>query len=323
MSIRLGRGALDAIRLEAARAYPHEACGALLGSSQAHVSEALALPNQETARAGARFTIAPADYLGAEQAADTGTFAFESGVKNQIRGIGQEVLDLASQYGSGGRLASVVLMDTLTKYPSDPLARVNGENTSMSLVGHETGHRWGATLQFRDGGGTNDAWLGRQRAHWSFFADSDASVLEGNEIQDQGGSFRTLTPVQRYSPFDLYSMGVLRESEVPSTFYIESAVVTDPASPSFDRESAPRSAVSINGARRDVTISQVVAAMGARSPAAGSGPFEHRQAWIYVTSAGRPADPAAISKLDGFRRAFESFFASATGGRMSVVTPLD
>jgi proteasome lid subunit RPN8/RPN11 len=70
MSIRLGRGALDAIRLEAARAYPHEACGALIGSSQAHVSEALALPNQETARAGTRFTIAPADYLGAEQAAE-------------------------------------------------------------------------------------------------------------------------------------------------------------------------------------------------------------------------------------------------------------
>ena len=70
MSIRLGRGALDTIRREAARAYPHEACGALLGSSQAHVSEALVLANQETARAGTRFTIAPADYLGAEQAAE-------------------------------------------------------------------------------------------------------------------------------------------------------------------------------------------------------------------------------------------------------------
>ena len=36
-------------------------------------------------------------------------------------------------------------------------------------------------------GASSDAWLGRQRAHWSFYCDSDASVLEGNEIEDQGG----------------------------------------------------------------------------------------------------------------------------------------
>jgi len=44
----------------------------------------------------------------------------------------------------------------------------------------------------------------------------------------------------------------------------------------------------------------------------------HRQAWLYVVSAGRTADPAAIAKLETIRRAFEGFFASATGGRMSV-----
>lgn len=70
MSVRLGRIALAAICREAARAYPHEACGALIGSTQAHVSEALALPNQETERPGTRFTIAPADYLSVEQAAE-------------------------------------------------------------------------------------------------------------------------------------------------------------------------------------------------------------------------------------------------------------
>lgn len=255
---------------------------------------------------------------------DSDTFAYESTVKNQVRGIGQSMVDLAGEYGSAGRLASVVLMDTLTKYPSDPSARVNGENTTLSLVAHETGHRWGATLQFRDGGGTSDVWLGRQLAHWSFFTDSDASVLEGNEIQDQGGgSFRTGTPSLRYSPFDLYAMGVLPESEVPATFYVAGGRVTDPTSPSFDRESSPRSGVTISGTRQEVTVAQVVAAMGTRSPAAGTGPRLHRQAWVYVTSAGRPADSAALSKLDTFRRAFEGFFESATGGRMSVDTRLE
>jgi hypothetical protein len=254
---------------------------------------------------------------------DSDTFAFESTVKNQIRGIGQGSTDQAADYGSAGRLASVVLVDTLAKYPADPNQRVNGENTSMSLVAHETGHRWGATLQFRDGGGNNDVWLGRQLAHWSFFTDTDASVLEGNEIADQGGSFRTGAPSLRYSPFDLYAMGVLAEAEVPATFYVETPVVTDPASLTVTRETAPRSAVSMTGTRREVTIGAVVSAMGARSPAAGSGPRVHRQAWIYVTSAGRAADPAAIAKLETFRRTFEDFFAQATGGRMTVETRLE
>ena len=255
---------------------------------------------------------------------DTDTFAFESTVKNQVRGIGQSLVDLADEYGSGGRLASVVLMDALTKYPTDTNQRVNGENTTLSLVAHETGHRWGATLRFRDGSAGSDAWLGRQLAHWSFFTDSDASVIEGNEIADQGGaSFHTGAPSLRYSPFDLYAMGVLRESEVAATFYVESPVITEPTTSSFNRESAPRSGVSLTGTRREVTIGAVVSEMGARSPAAGNGPREHRQAWIYVVSAGRTADPAAISKLETFRRAFEDFFAQATGGRMSVETRLE
>ena len=70
MSVRLGQGALEAIRREAARAYPHEACGALVGSSQADVSDAPALSNREAVRPATRFTIAPADYLSVEQAAE-------------------------------------------------------------------------------------------------------------------------------------------------------------------------------------------------------------------------------------------------------------
>jgi hypothetical protein len=254
---------------------------------------------------------------------DSDTFAFESTVKNQVQGIGQSIADLSAEYGSGGRLASVVLMDTLTKYPADPNQRVNGENTSLSLVAHETGHRWGATLRFRDGGGGTDVWLGRQLAHWGFFTDTDASVLEGNEIEDSGGSFRTTAPALRYSPFDLYAMGVVRETEVPPTFYVGTPVVTDPTSLGLNRESGPRSGVSMTGTRTEVTIGAVVSEMGARSPAAGSGPRVHRQAWIYVTSGGRAADSASIAKLETFRRAFEGFFSQATGGRMTVETHLE
>jgi hypothetical protein len=251
---------------------------------------------------------------------ESGTFAFESTVKNAITGIGQEQADFAAAYGSGGRLSSLVVMDDLGKYPSDPGQRASGENTTLSLVAHETGHRWGATLRFRDAAGAaSEAWLGRQSAHWSFYCDSDASVLEGNDIEDQGGgSFRTVGAVQRYSPFDLYAMGLLAESEVPPAFYVDS-----PSGTGHTRESPPRTGIAFAGARREVRVADVVAAMGPRDPPASRSPRVHRQAWVYVVGRGRTADPAAIAKLETIRRAFEPFFANATGGRMSVETRLD
>jgi hypothetical protein len=251
---------------------------------------------------------------------ESGTFAFETTIQNGITGIGQEVVSFADAYGSGGRLSSLVVMDDLGKYPADPNQRANGENTTLALVAHETGHRWGATLQFRDASGaSSDAWLGRQRAHWSFYCDSDASVLEGNDIEDQGaGSFRTTSTVSRYGPFDLYAMGLLGESEVPPAFYVES-----PSGASQDRESAPRTGVAFTGTRREVSIGDVVDAMGPRNPPASRSAGAHRQAWVYVVGRGRTADPAALAKLETIRRAFEGFFSDATGGRMSVETRLD
>ncbi len=251
---------------------------------------------------------------------DPGTFAFESTVKNSITGIGADSLDQSSAYGSGGRLESVVLMDSLGKYPADPNQHANGENTTLALVAHETGHRWGATLRFRDSNGVvSDAWLGRQLAHWSFFCHSDASVLEGNAIADQGGgSFQTVDAVKRYGPFDLYAMGLLAPSEVPSTFFVD-----NPSGASQTRESPPRTGISFSGTRHEVTIDAVVAAMGPRNPPSSAAPRLHRQAWVYVVSRGRTADSGALSKLDTIRRDFSDFFAAATGGRMAVETSLD
>jgi large repetitive protein len=124
--------------------------------------------------------------------------------------------------------------------------------------------------------------------------------------------------VQRYGPFDLYAMGLLAESEVPRAFYVE-----DPTGAGETRDSPPRTGIGFSGTRREVSIEDVVAAMGPRNPPSSGAPRFHRQAWVYVVGRGRTADPAAIAKLETIRRAFEGFFASATGGRMSVETRLD
>ena len=249
----------------------------------------------------------------------TTSFAYESTVKNEVRGIGVDVYDIASDFGSGGTLRSVVAMDALTKYPDDPAARLLGQNNTLSLLGQESGHRWLVFLQFRNASGVRStALLGRDQAHWSFFVDSDGSVMEGNDWDDKGGgTFVTRDPVRRYSRLDQYAMGLVGEGDVPPFFYIES-----PSGTSKEPESAPVAAgTQVTGTRRDVLIQDVVAAMGVRRPSADESPRVHRQAFVYVITTATPA-AGQIEKLERIRTAWEPFFFEATERRMTLTTRL-
>ena len=251
----------------------------------------------------------------------TDAFAFETTVKNEVRGLGVDTYDLAADFGSGGRLRSLVVMDWLGKYPDDPLQKFLGENNTVSLLGQESGHRWLAFMEFRDRtGARSDALLGRDLAHWSFFFDSDGSVMEGNDIQDLGGgAFRTVGAVQRYSLLDQYAMGLIDDSAVPPFFYVESPTNI---SATRTRESAPEVGVTFNGTRRDVLIQDIIAIHGPRIPPANESAREHRQAFVYLVSAGRSADSGQVAKIDRFRRAWETFFLQATDTRMRAITTL-
>ena len=66
----------------------------------------------------------------------------------------------------------------------------------------------------------------------------------------------------------------------------------------------------------------MIAVLGARSPSSSDAPRVHRQAFVYVTSAGKTADAGQVSKLDGIRRAWEGFFLQATDRRMQAITTL-
>ena len=248
-------------------------------------------------------------------------FAYETTVKNEIRGIGVDSYDLSPDFGSGGRLRSVVVMDWLGKYPDNPTQKFLGENNTLSVMGQECGHRWLAFLEFRDHNGQrSQALLGRDLAHWSFFFDSDASVMEGNDIEDLGGgSFRTVAAVQRYSLLDQYAMGLVPDSAVPPFFYVES-----PTNMSANRTnvSAPEVGVTFNGTRRDVLIQDVITILGPRAPSAAESARVHRQAFIFVVSAGKAPASVDVSKVDNIRRAWEGFFLQATDQRMQAITTL-
>lgn len=250
------------------------------------------------------------------------TFAFEVTVANEIQGIGINVFDDAREFGSAGRLRSYVFMDSLTKFPDDPMQRIPGlgENNTLSVLGQEVGHRWLARLEIRDfRGQQSQALLGRDNAHWSFFFDTDASVMEGNDIQDLGGgSFRTVAAVQRYSPLDQYAMGLIPESAVPPFFYVDGPVNI---SIQADKDSSPRVGVTFNGTRREALIQDVIAIQGPRVPSSLDSPKVHRQAFLYVVAA-PDVDRNQVTKVDLIRRSWETFFGNATSGRGRAETRL-
>jgi hypothetical protein len=251
----------------------------------------------------------------------TDAFAYEVTVANDIRGLGIDIYDSSRTFGSAGRLRSMVMMDSVAKYPANPQEVFLGENSTVSVIGQEAGHRWLAFLEFRDAGGKrSNAILGRDLAHWSFFADSDGSVMEGNDIEDLGGgSFRTVGAVSRFSALDQYAMGLRDAADVPKFFYVENPTNIQPTQKA---DSAPKIGVTFSGTRRAVLMQDIVAVMGQRQPAAAPSPRVHTQAFIHLVSAGKETDAANVVKLDRIRREWEAFFLKATDGRMRVETRL-
>ena len=247
-------------------------------------------------------------------------FAFEVTVANDIRGIGQGLYDSSLEYGSAG-LSSLVVMDALGKYPDDLSEKILGEYTTLGVLAQEVGHRWLAFMQFSDHNReTSGALLGRGQGHWSFFFDSDASVMEGNDIEDLGGgSFRTVAAAARFSQLDQYAMGLRHDFEVPAFFYVEQPMNVVP---SASANGPPLVGVTFNGTRRDVLIQDIIEVEGPRQPSADESPRVLRQAFIYLVGEGRTADPAQVAKLDRIRVAWETFFSEATEARMRAETRL-
>src|SRR5262249_56929791 len=113
-------------------------------------------------------------------------------------------------------------------------------------------------------------------------------------IDDLGnGVFRTVGAVSRYSALDQYVMGLRPASDVPPMFLVTGVTSGGNAG------DAPRVGVEIRGTRKDVTITDIIAAMGTRRPDSSTAQKTFRQAFIYLVA--RPpesgADPPTLGSL--------------------------
>lgn len=174
------------------------------------------------------------------QMPDPAAKAFYLHVKNDTRGIGQQIFDNSALFGSNGKLQGTIDMGDISALTTDPLD-MNFER-SLDILSHELMHRWGSYVKFMAAQGiVSAALLGKDLSHWSFLLNSYASLLYGNQWQDNGnGTFTSLLASRKYySPLDLYLMGFIDKSQVPPMLLIDN--------PDIDPKQMPEIGVTING----------------------------------------------------------------------------
>ena len=255
-----------------------------------------------------------------------GAFAYHAGVFNDIAGINRGSYDSRAAYGSDYNLDSFLQMGPLSQYPPDPTQDFLGQNDTFDIFGQEAGHRWLTFVLLPSPPFPSATFLlGRQLAHWSYFANTEtitssgaehrSSVAEGNDLIDLGGGIFDVESckIQHYSNLDRYIMGLIPDFVVPGG----DLWATTDTSPGKNASSAPSCNVPAwtGATRHNFTMANIITANGARIPAWPDAQEKWTQAHILVVLQGAfPPPQADIDKLNGFRTGWEAYFSTGTGG---------
>ncbi len=241
--------------------------------------------------------------------------AFYQGVRNDVRGIGQQIFDNSSLYGSNGKLQGTIDMGSMDSICTDPMDPVY--EFTLGTLAHEMLHRWAAYVKFRDwNNNASNALIGKDGSHWSYLLDTKGSLEYGNQWRDNGdGTFTSVAARAYYSPLDLYLMGMIDKSEVPPMLLIDN--------PAIDPARIPEVGASISGTARHVTIDDVVAIQGERVPGAKDSQKGFKIAFIYVAAPGT-VNAAELQGIETVRNGFLPRYSILTDGKglVQVVSTL-
>lgn len=233
--------------------------------------------------------------------------AFYNPVRNDVSGIGQAVFDHSAAYGSAGRLQGYVDMAALRRHVLFPRAP-EFENLRNTLA-HELMHRWGAGVSYHDAQGQPRGDLrGRDGSHWSYFLDSDASLMYGNDWERrEDGRYASRNITYRYSALDLYLAGFAAAEEVAPMDLIRGG--------DGNATDMPRLGALSAGSAESVRIEQIIAAEGPRQPGVARAQKEFRAALIVLTRAQENLPAETLAALENLRVRAQQHFAQVTGGR--------
>jgi Uma2 family endonuclease len=231
-------------------------------------------------------------------------------VWNDTSGTGLERIDQRESFGTSLFEGFVNLKD-LSRHDRAVLP---------SLAAHEIAHRHLAYLHVATGS-TSPEILGRQRAHWHAALDSEGSLLEGYDWLENGaGRFVTVGRSVRFSMLDLYGLGLAPAEEVPPFFFIEGARTSSGAL--IPAEAQLPNGTTAFGSRVDLSIDDVIRAIGPRSPT----PPELRVVFALLVAPGEDAESetiaAMVEEIDALRLEIEARWSELTLGRGALCTKI-
>lgn len=195
-------------------------------------------------------------------------------------------------------------------------------NYAVGHLGHEVGHRWSAYASAKINGetislGTWPHWApGLQtQVAFPYSLPVEASTIGGSAWQDNfDGTYTQLrdgffVPAAGYSYLDLYLIGLISAQEVPDFFILRNLVQVGK-----DANGRPI----FKGERMKVTIQDVIAAEGHRSPDVDHSQRKFNTGIVIVVECGhRPSDRLA-EQANGIRQQWIEYWETATGHRTSM-----
>lgn len=257
-----------------------------------------------------------------EDAGARGALAYEVSTKQTVQGLGRELFDDTNYWG-GRNLTAFVNMMKWDQYKMFGRPLTDPQSDLYSTLGQEFAHAWLAFLRYKDGNGNiSEAMLGRDGAHWASSLQSYGSLLDGVELVETApGAYEVKSFMSRYSPLDLYAMGLLPAEGVKPFFRIVDPTDEQGRAIRADRWLFPGD--KINGTPETITIEQIIAAEGERVPSSAESPHAFRVAFVLLTRPGeRAGDVTEIARqLNEVRKVWERVFETTyTGGLGTMCT---
>lgn len=252
-------------------------------------------------------------------------FAFYQPVANDVYGIGydQVVASETFDLSSDSKLEGLIFMNYYGMWLEEP-------EQGRYVFGQEFMHRWGSFVNIEHDSLDQNALLGRDLAHWSYWMDTTNSPMEGNDWVDNGDGTWTIDQASgsTYSDLDLYLMGLVGPEEVgPQTFLIVDeaeqervgrAPETTPEYFGDLFEEATDTPITVSATPVSFTLDDIVAAEGERSPSAEDSPKSFRMAHVIIALEGDEITDELIADVDGLRTTFEADWEEDVGGRADL-----
>ena len=273
------------------------------------------------------------DFLTVLMVHDLGMFfAFYQPLANDVKGIGYDMITPGEVFDqSDNELQGYIFMNYYGLWSEN---RAQGR----FVFGQEFMHRWGSFVNIDAPGPDGEpldenALLGRDIAHWSYWFNTPNSPMEGNAwLDNTDGTFTVdLDATSTYSDLDMYLMGFIGPEVVgPQSLLIvgdaeqadvgkEAASAPEAFSDLYDGSGR---ATTVTGTALEFTLDDIIAAEGARSPTSEESQKTFRMAFLVVLLADDEPDAALLDDVDSVRLNFEADWEEDVHGLADLDTTL-